>query len=258
MSTLHNKDIILSDNFDGEIATLNLGPTHPATHGIFQNVLQVDGEKILSSEPTIGYIHRAFEKIAEHRAYYQITTLTDRLNYCSSPINNIGYTMAIEKLAKIEVPKKVDYMRVIMMELARIADHIICDSVIGVDTGALTGFTYIWQWREKIYDMYEEVAGARLTTNMGRIGGFDRDFSPRFHELLQAFIKEFPAAFEEFNSLLERNRIFMDRCIGAGPITGEKALAYGFTGPNLRAAGVDYDVRIAHPYSRNLDYFFFF
>jgi len=256
MSTLHSEEIILSDNFDGEIATLNLGPTHPATHGIFQNVLQVDGEKILSSEPTIGYIHRAFEKIAEHRAYYQITTLTDRLNYCSSPINNIGYTMAIEKLAKIEVPKKVDYMRVIMMELARIADHIICDSVIGVDTGALTGFTYIWQWREKIYDMYEEVAGARLTTNMGRIGGFDRDFSPRFHELLQAFIREFPAAFEEFNSLLERNRIFMDRCIGAGPITGERALEYGFTGPNLRAAGVDYDVRIAHPYSSYQDFEF--
>ncbi len=255
MSTA-NSSFEMYDNFDGEIATLNLGPTHPATHGIFQNVLKVDGEKILSSEPTIGYIHRAFEKIAEHRAYYQITTLTDRLNYCSSPINNIGYTMAVEKLAKIQVPKKVDYMRIILMEMARIADHIICDSVIGVDTGALTGFTYIWQWREKIYDMYEEVAGARLTTNMGRIGGFDRDFSPRFHKLIKEFIHDFPKAFEEFNSLLERNRIFMDRCIGAGPISAERALEYGFTGPNLRATGVDYDVRIAHPYSSYEDFDF--
>lgn len=256
MSTVHRNEIDLYDNFDGEIATLNLGPTHPATHGIFQNVLKVDGERILSSEATVGYIHRAFEKIAEHRAYYQITTLTDRLNYCSSPINNIGYIMAVEKLAKIKVPKKVDYMRIIMMEMARIADHIICDSVIGVDTGALTGFTYIWQWREKIYDMYEEVAGARLTTNMGRIGGFERDFSPRFHQLIRDFIKDFPAAFEEFNSLLERNRIFMDRCIGAGPISPEMALAYGFTGPNLRATGVDYDVRVAHPYSSYEDFDF--
>ena len=255
MSTA-NSSFEMYDNFDGEIATLNLGPTHPATHGIFQNVLKVDGERILSSEPTIGYIHRAFEKIAEHRAYYQITTLTDRLNYCSSPINNIGYTMAVEKLAKIQVPKKVDYMRIILMEMARIADHIICDSVIGVDTGALTGFTYIWQWREKIYDMYEEVAGARLTTNMGRIGGFERDFSLRFHQLIKEFIKDFPAAFEEFNSLLERNRIFMDRCIGAGPISPEMALAYGFTGPNLRATGIDYDVRIAHPYSSYEDFDF--
>ena len=253
---MNKSQIELSDNFDGEIATLNLGPTHPATHGIFQNVLKVDGERILSSEPTIGYIHRAFEKIAEHRAYYQITTLTDRLNYCSSPINNIGYLMAVEKLAKIKVPKKVDYMRIIMMEMARIADHIICDSVIGVDTGALTGFTYIWQWREKIYDMYEEVAGARLTTNMGRVGGFERDFSPRFHVLFKEFIRDFPAAFEEFNSLLERNRIFMDRCIGAGPISAERALAYGFTGPNLRATGVDYDIRIAQPYSSYEDFDF--
>jgi NADH-quinone oxidoreductase subunit D len=255
MSTA-NSSFEMYDNFDGEIATLNLGPTHPATHGIFQNVLKVDGERILSSEPTIGYIHRAFEKIAEHRAYYQITTLTDRLNYCSSPINNIGYLMAVEKLAKIKVPKKVDYMRIIMMEMARIADHIICDSVIGVDTGALTGFTYIWQWREKIYDMYEEVAGARLTTNMGRIGGFERDFSPRFHVLFKEFIRDFPAAFEEFNSLLERNRIFMDRCIGAGPISAERAMEYGFTGPNLRATGVDYDIRIAHPYSSYEDFDF--
>lgn len=256
MSKDYKSPLFSDHSIDGEIATLNLGPTHPATHGIFQNILKVDGERILSAEPTIGYIHRAFEKIAERRAYYQITTLTDRMNYCSSPINNIGYMMAVEKLAQIKVPKRVDYMRIIMMEMARIADHIICNSVIGVDTGALTGFTYLWQWREKIYDMYEEVSGARLTTNMGRIGGFERDFSPKFHEKIQAFIKEFPAGFREFSSMLERNRIFMDRCIGAGPISAERALEYGFTGPNLRATGVDYDVRIAEPYSSYDDFDF--
>lgn len=244
------------DSIDGELATINLGPTHPATHGIFQNVLRMDSERIISAEPTIGYIHRAFEKLAERRPFYQITPITDRLNYCSSPINNIGWHLTVEKLAGIEVPKRVDYMRVIIMELARIADHLICNSVIGVDTGALTGFTYMFQERERIYEMYEEVCGARLTTNIGRIGGFERDFSPVFISKLKAFLKEFPPRFEEFNSLLERNRIFMDRTIGAGPITAERALNYGFTGPNLRATGVDYDVRVMSPYASYEDFDF--
>ncbi len=244
------------DNLDGELATLNLGPTHPATHGVFQNVLKMDGERIHSAEPTIGYIHRAFEKIAEHKPFYQITPLTDRMNYCSSPINNMGWHMTVEKLINCEIPKRAQYMRVIIMELARIADHLVCDTVIGVDTGALTGFTYMFQEREKIYEMFEEVCGSRLTTNIGRIGGMERDFTPAFYTKLRDFLKGFPGRFEEFNSMLERNRIFMDRCIGAGPITAERALAYGFTGPNLRAAGVDYDVRVMTPYSSYEDFEF--
>lgn len=244
------------EQIDGQLYTLNLGPTHPATHGIFQNVLTMDGERILHSEQTVGYIHRAFEKIAERRNFTQITTLTDRLNYCSAPINNIGWHMTVEKLLGIEMPKRVDYMRVIMMELARIADHLVCNSVIAVDTGALTGFTYVFQDREKIYDIYEQVCGARMTTNMGRIGGFDRDFTPKFHELLKDFLKNFPARFQEFSNLVERNRIFMDRTIGAGPISAERALNYSFVGPNLRAAGVDYDVRVASPYSSYQDFDF--
>lgn len=244
------------EQIDGQLYTLNLGPTHPATHGIFQNVLTMDGERILHSEQTVGYIHRAFEKIAERRNFTQITTLTDRLNYCSAPINNIGWHMTVEKLLGIEMPKRVDYMRVIMMELARIADHLVCNSVIAVDTGALTGFTYVFQDREKIYDIYEQVCGARMTTNMGRIGGFDRDFTPKFHELLKDFLKNFPARFQEFSNLVERNRIFMDRTIGAGPISAERALNYSFVGPNLRAAGVDYDVRVANPYSSYQDFDF--
>lgn len=249
---LHETD----ETIEGKIATLNLGPTHPATHGIFQNVLKVDGEKILSSEQTVGYIHRAFEKLAERRPYNQITPITDRLNYCSSPINNIGWHMTVEKLVGIEVSKRVDYMRVIIMELARIADHLVCNAVIGVDTGALTGFTWMFIERERIYDMYEQICGARLTTNIGRIGGFERDFTPKFHELLKDFLATFPKRFEEFNSMLDRNRIFMDRTIGVGGISAERALNYGFTGPNLRAAGVDYDVRVHSPYCSYEDFEF--
>jgi NADH-quinone oxidoreductase subunit D len=256
LDTRNPDKFVSTETIDGEIATLNLGPTHPATHGVFQNVMKVDGERIISSEPTIGYIHRAFEKLAERRPYNQITPITDRLNYCSSPINNMGWHMTVEKLAGIEVPKKVDYMRVIIMELARIADHLVCNSVIGVDTGALTGFTYVFQEREKIYEMYEEVCGARLTTNIGRIGGFEREFSPVFMAKLKKFLKEFPAKFQEFDNLLTRNRIFMDRVIKAGPISAEKAISYGFTGPNLRAAGVDYDVRVMNPYSSYGDFDF--
>ncbi|MBN8681692.1 MAG: NADH-quinone oxidoreductase subunit D [Chitinophagales bacterium] len=244
------------DSIDGELATLNLGPTHPATHGIFQNVLKMDGEKIVSAEPTIGYIHRAFEKLAERRPFNQITPITDRLNYCSSPINNMGWHMTVEKLAGIEVPKRAQYMRIIVMELARIADHLVCNAVIGVDTGALTGFTYMFQERERIYDMFEEVCGARLTTNIGRIGGMERDFTPGFHAKLKDFLKTFPPRFEEFARMLERNRIFMDRVINAGPISAEMAMNYGFTGPNLRAAGVDYDVRVMTPYSSYEDFDF--
>lgn len=235
---------------------LNLGPTHPATHGIFQNILKMDGEIIVEADPTIGYIHRAFEKLAEHRPYNQITPITDRLNYCSSPINNMGWHMTVEKLIGCEVPKRAQYMRVIIMELSRIADHVICTTIIGQDTGATTGFLYFFQMREKVYEIFEEICGARLTTNIGRIGGMERDFSPAAWEKLNKFMKEFPEFLSEFQKLIERNRIFMDRTIDCGPISAERALEYGFTGPNLRAAGVDYDVRVAMPYSSYEDFDF--
>ncbi len=235
---------------------VNLGPTHPATHGIFQNILKMDGEIIMEAEPTVGYIHRAFEKLAEHRPYNQITPITDRLNYCSSPINNMGWHMTVEKLIGCEVPKCAQYMRVIIMELSRIADHVICTTIIGQDTGATTGFLYFFQMREKIYEIFEEICGARLTTNIGRIGGMERDFSETAWKKLDIFLKEFPEYLSEFQKLIERNRIFMDRTINCGPISAERALEYGFTGPNLRAAGVDYDVRVAMPYSSYEDFEF--
>jgi NADH-quinone oxidoreductase subunit D len=245
-----------SEDFVNELTTLNLGPTHPATHGVFQNILQMDGERIVSGVSTIGYIHRAFEKIAERRPLYQITPLTDRLNYCSSPINNMGWHMTVEKLLGITVPKRAQYIRVIMMELARIADHLICNSILGVDSGAFSGFLYVFQEREKIYEIYEEVCGSRLTTNMGRAGGMERDLSETAIAKIRKFLKDFPPVMKEFEALFNRNRIFMDRVIDVGPLSKEMAMDYGFTGPNLRAAGIDYDVRVMNPYSSYEDFQF--
>jgi NADH-quinone oxidoreductase subunit D len=247
--TDHNNIKLPEGSIEKETTTLNLGPTHPATHGVFQNILELDGERVIKTESTVGYIHRAFEKIAERRPYYQITTLTDRLNYCSSPINNMGWHLTCEKLLNVKTPKRVDYLRVIIMELARISDHLICNSIVGVDTGAYTGFLYVMQYREMIYEIYEEVCGSRLTTNMGRIGGFERNFTNVAFQKLEKFLKEYPAVLNEFENLFTRNRIFIERTQGVGGISAERALNYGFTGPNLRAAGVDYDVRVHSPYS---------
>lgn len=255
--TEHHHHIKLPEgSIEKQTTTLNVGPTHPATHGVFQNIMELDGERIVSTESTVGYIHRAFEKIAERRPLYQITPLTDRLNYCSSPINNMGWHLTCEKLLNVKTPKRVDYLRVIIMELARIADHLICNSIVGVDTGAYTGFLYVMQYRELIYEIYEEVCGSRLTTNIGRIGGFERNFSNTAFTKLEKFLKEYPAVLKELENLFSRNRIFMERTIGTGAISAERALNYGFTGPNLRAAGVDYDVRVHAPYSSYEDFDF--
>lgn len=253
---LHHNIKLPEGSLEKQTTTLNLGPTHPATHGVFQNIIELDGERIVKAEQTVGFIHRAFEKLAERRNLYQITPITDRLNYCSSPINNMGWHLTCEKLLKVETPKRVDYLRVIIMELARITDHLICNSIVGVDTGAFTGFLYVMQMREKVYEIYEEVCGSRLTTNIGRIGGFERNFTNAAFEKLEKFLAEFPKVWKEFENLFLRNRIFIERTQGSGGISAERALSYGFTGPNLRAAGVDYDVRIHSPYSSYQDFDF--
>lgn len=252
----HNHITLPEGSIEKTTTTLNIGPTHPATHGVFQNIMEVDGESIVSSDQTVGYIHRAFEKLAERRPLYQITPITDRLNYCSSPINNMGWHITCEKFLQIETPKRVDYLRVIIMELARISDHLICNSIVGVDTGAYTGFLYVMQYRELIYEIYEEICGSRLTTNIGRIGGFERNFTNTAFTKLEKFLNEYPKVLKEFESLFTRNRIFMERTQGTGGISAERAMNYGFTGPNLRAAGVDYDVRVHQPYSSYQDFNF--
>ncbi|EOR93142.1 NADH-ubiquinone oxidoreductase chain D [Arcticibacter svalbardensis MN12-7] len=216
----------------------------------------MDGERIISGVSTIGYIHRAFEKIAEHRPYYQITPLTDRMNYCSSPINNMGWHMTVEKLLGIQTPKRVDYMRVIVMELARISDHLVCNGILGVDTGAYSGFLYLMEQREHIYEIYEEICGARLTTNIGRIGGFERDFNDIAFAKIKKFIKNYVPVLKEFEVLFTRSRIFMDRTVGVAAVDAQTALDYSWTGPILRACGVDYDVRANEPYSSYEDFDF--
>ncbi len=251
-----NTPVFTDNDPQDELITLNLGPTHPATHGVFQNILQMDGERIVGGVSTIGYIHRAFEKIAEHRPFYQITPLTDRLNYCSSPINNMGWHMTVEKLLDIKTPKRVDYMRVMIMELARIADHIICNGILGVDSGAFSGFLYLMQEREYIYEIYEEICGSRLTTNIGRIGGFERDFNEIAFAKTRAFLKRFPAVLDEFENLFNRNRIFIERTSGVAAVDTQTALDYSWSGPILRATGLDYDVRANEPYSSYEDFDF--
>jgi NADH-quinone oxidoreductase subunit D len=168
----------------------------------------------------------------------------------------MGWHMTCEKLLGVKTPKRVDYLRVIIMELARISDHLICNSIVGVDTGAYTGFLYVMQYRELVYEIYEEVCGSRLTTNMGRIGGFERNFSDTAFRKLEKFLEEFPGVWKEFENLFTRNRIFIERTQGTGAISAERALNYSFTGPNLRAAGIDYDVRVHAPYSSYEDFDF--
>jgi len=252
----HSHITLPKGSIEKTTTTLNIGPTHPATHGVFQNIMEVDGERVVSTEQTVGYIHRAFEKLAERRPLYQITPITDRLNYCSSPINNMGWHITCERFLKIDLPKRVDYLRVIIMELSRISDHLICNSIVGVDTGAYTGFLYVMQYRELIYEIYEEVCGSRLTTNIGRIGGFERNFTNTAFTKLEKFLNEYPGVLREFENLFTRNRIFMERTQGTGGISAARAMNYGFTGPNLRAAGVDYDVRVQQPYSSYSDFDF--
>jgi NADH-quinone oxidoreductase subunit D len=235
---------------------LNLGPSHPATHGILENRCKLDGETIVKAEAHIGYCHRSFEKLSEHYSYNQVLTITDRMNYVSSMANNIGWTLAAEKLLGIEVPKLVQYVRVITFEMNRIMDHLVRVGILGVDAGAYTGFLYFYEQRERAYKIIEKMTGARLTTTFGRVGGLDKPLYPEFKEDVLEWLAPIPKVLKEFHTLMTRNRIFIERCRDVSPISPERALAYGYTGPNLRAAGVDYDLRKAEPYSSYEDFDF--
>ncbi|EMN46473.1 NADH dehydrogenase (quinone) subunit D [Leptospira weilii] len=227
---------------------VNLGPSHPATHGILQNVIQIDGERIVEAESVIGYVHRCFEKLGERYTYNQFLVCTDRMNYVSTPLNNIGWILAVEKMMQVDVPDRVTYVRMIISELSRIMDHIICTGILGVDLGAFSGMLHLFHHRENIYQIIEKLTGARLTTTFCRIGGLERDIYPDFAKEIKLVCKGLKPAIEEFNSLLLKNKIFLGRTEGIGGISAENAIAYGFTGPNLRAAGVDWDVRKDEPY----------
>ena len=236
------------DESDSERVTLNLGPSHPATHGTLRVVVTLDGETIVGADTEIGYLHRCFEKMSETHTYQQVIPFTDRLNYCSAIINNVGYCMTVEKMLGIEAPARAQHVRLILSELMRIGDHLICIGTNLVDMGALTNFWYLFQPREEMYGLIEACCGARLLPSYLRIGGLAVDVPSNFLEQTQRLVNSVPRFLDDVDKLVRTNRIFRDRVEGIAPISAEDAIDYGFTGPCLRACGVPYDVRKANPY----------
>lgn len=229
---------------------LNLGPQHPSTHGVLRVVLKLDGEVITDAECDLGYLHRGVEKLAENRTYPMIIVLTDRDDYLSAMNNNWGYCLAIEKLLKVEIPQRAEYIRMIVGELNRIASHMVFYGTFGIDIGAFTPFLHAFgRDREEILDLFEEICGARITYNFVRVGGVMLDAPEGWIGRVKQFVDRMKPRLEEYDKLLTYNPIFMDRTIGVGKISGAQALDYGATGPILRASGVPLDLRKDHPYS---------
>lgn len=231
-----------------ESMLLNVGPSHPAMHGIVRIITELDGEIVVNAEVEIGYLHRAFEKHAEQSGYLQVIPYTDRLNYVSPLINNVGYCLAVEKLFSLETTERAKYIRVIMSEISRITDHLTCIGASAMEMGAFTVFLYMIKAREFFYEVIEAVTGARLTISYTRIGGVKGDLPPDFEAQCRSAIRETRKVLKECDQLLTRNRIFVDRMKDIGIISKEDAVAYGITGPFLRSTGVDFDVRRATPY----------
>jgi|CXWL01.1.fsa_nt_gi NADH-quinone oxidoreductase subunit C/D len=231
-----------------ERMTINLGPSHPAMHGTFRLVATMDGETIVASELEIGYLHRCFEKMAETHNWQQVIPYTDRLNYCSPFINNVAYCRTVETMLGIEVPPRAVWIRTILSEFSRIMDHCVCNGSTLVDAGALTNFWYLFQPREEIYGLLEACSGARLTVSYGRIGGLANDVPPDFVARCRRLLEIIPPFLADTEALVDTNRIWLDRSVGIAAISGDDALNWGYTGPCLRASGIGYDVRKAHPY----------
>ncbi len=236
--------------------TLNFGPQHPATHTTLRLLLTLDGERVVNAVPDIGYLHSGFEKLGEHLNYDQYVTVTDRMNYVSPIANNIAWHHAVETLLGIEPTRRCQYLRVLVAELVRIADHLVCVGAMGLDVGAFTFFLYGFYQREKIYDILESLCGARFTNSYTRVGGVSHDITPVTIEKIRAFVKGFPATLRDMERLLNRNRIFVDRLQGVGVLTREEAINRGASGPVGRAAGVTRDLRKDEPYSAYEDFEF--
>ena len=233
---------------DSNLVPINIGPSHPATHGTLRVMCALDGERIAKANVEIGFLHRCFEKMAETHPYNQVIPYTDRLNYCSAPINNVGYCKAVEKLLGVEIPPRAQAMRVVLCELSRIIDHIICIGANAVDLGALTGFFHLFTYREKVYSLFEKLCGARLTVSMTRIGGMAQDAPEGWFDEVLKVCKEIERGVDELDVLLTGNKIWQERTQGVGAISAEEAIAWGYTGPCLRAAGVNLDLRKVTPY----------
>jgi NADH-quinone oxidoreductase subunit D len=239
-----------AQDIHGEKMVLNMGPSHPATHGVLRIVLELDGEVITKADPDVGYLHRGDEKIAENMTYTQFIPYTDRLDYLAPLANNVAYALAVEKLLGIhdKLPPRCQYIRVMCAELARISSHLLGLGAFAMDTGAVTVFLLTFTEREKIYNLAEAISGARLTTSYTRIGGVMRDLPHGWVDMCRQFLKEFDVALGEANTLLTRNRIWVDRLRNLGIVSREMAIDYGLSGPNLRGSGIDYDTRKNHPY----------
>ncbi len=240
----------------GERMIVNMGPSHPVTHGTLRLILELDGELVAKATPEIGYLHRGVEKLGESLSYGQFIPLTDRLNYCSSMMNNVGYAQAVEKLLDVKIPRRAEQIRVIVSELARIGDHLVCIGINAVDLGAFSAFLYLFKERETIYDLFEMSSGQRLHTSFTRIGGLFRDIPEGFVPLCRQFVESCERTIDEMEALLTKNPIWHDRTKGVGKITAEDAIAWGYTGPCLRAAGVPQDLRKAQPYLGYEEYTF--
>lgn len=235
---------------------INMGPSHPAMHGIIKVVLELSGETVVNADVEIGYLHRAFEKSSEQAGYLQVVPYTDRLNYVSPLINNFAYVEAVEKLFGIQVTQRCQYIRVIMSEISRITDHLTCVGASAMELGAFSAFLYMIKAREYLYELVEQVTGARLTVSYARVGGVKADLPHDFKSVTLKAFKETRQVLNEVDRLLSRNRIFVDRMKDIGVISAEKALSYSITGPFLRSTGVDYDVRKDQPYSAYADFDF--
>ncbi len=234
---------------ENERMALNVGPSHPTTHGVLRLMMELDGDVITKCDPVLGYLHRGDEKIAENMTYNQFVPYTDRLDYLAPLANNVAYALTVEKLAGVKVPPRCEAIRVLVCEMARISSHLLGMGVFGMDAGAWTPFMYTFTEREKLYTLFEELTGARFTTSYTRIGGVARDIPEGWLPCVEKFCDQLPKAIDEVEKLLTRNRIFLDRTEGIGAISKEQAIAYGITGPNLRASGVDLDLRKDKPYS---------
>lgn len=239
-----------------ETVTLSMGPQHPATHGTLRLQLDLDGETIVKVVPHIGYLHTGFEKLAEHLTYNQFITLSDRMNYLSPLNNNIGFAIACEKLFDIKVTKKCEYVRVIMGELSRIADHLVSIGTAALDLGAFTAFLYFFEQREKLYDLFKIATGTRLTTSYTRVGGMMRELPEEFFPQANEFLEKLPSVIKEVDTLLTRNKIWIGRTRDIGVVDGEEAINFGLTGPCLRGSGIPWDIRKNEPYSSYDDFDF--
>jgi len=231
-----------------DLLTVNIGPSHPATHGALRAFVALDGEIITAAAQEIGYLHRGFEKMVEQGTYQQVLPYTDRLNYCSAILNNIGFCVTAEKMFEVEVPERCQTLRVLLSELSRLIDHLVCVAAAAVDLGALTNYWYLFNPREEVYAIWEKLSGARLTNTFTRIGGLYRDTYDGFEADVAKVLVSIETGLDEAFRLLEHNRIFIDRTRGCCPISAEDAVSWGWTGPCLRAAGVDRDLRKDEPY----------